>query len=132
MSGQKGMRETRQRVMILDELRRTKTHPTADELHQVVRRRLPRVSLGTVYRNLELLSKLGLIQKLEIAGGQMRFDGDTREHCHVRCTDCGRVDDVEGKCPEHFEQAFVDRNGYKIIGHRLELIGVCPQCQGDR
>ena len=126
----KGLRETKQRVVILDELRRTKKHPTADELYRRVRRRLPRVSLGTVYRNLELLSERGVIQKLDMGGGQRRFDADTGPHYHVRCITCNRVDDIHGAPPPRLEKAFKDDTGYEIIGHRIELIGLCPRCQG--
>jgi len=81
----KQLRITRQRRVILEELQRTKSHPTADELYRKVRRRLPRISLGTVYRNLELLSRSGLIRKLEIGGGKMRFDGIVEPHYHIHC-----------------------------------------------
>ena len=62
---------TRQRRVILEALRGTTSHPTADEVYEMVRRRLPRISLGTVYRNLEILSGEGLVAKLEMAGTQM-------------------------------------------------------------
>ena len=132
MSQDGPLRETRQRVVILDELKQTDRHPTADELHQAVRRRLPRISLGTVYRNLELLSERGVIRKIELAGGQRRFDANTRKHCHVRCVRCGRVDDVHGEPPARIDKAFTGKNGYKIIGYRLELLGLCPQCQSEQ
>jgi Fur family ferric uptake transcriptional regulator len=67
---------TRQRKVILEEIRKTDSHPTADELYQRVRQRLPHVSLGTIYRNLETLAASGLIQKLEMGGSQKRFDGN--------------------------------------------------------
>ena len=71
-------RMTRQRAVILEELRKVKTHPTADELYSIVRERLPRISLGTVYRNLDFLTESKEILKLESAGSIRRFDGDTR------------------------------------------------------
>ncbi len=126
------LRQTQQRVALLDELRRTKSHPTADELHQLVKRRLPRISLATVYRNLELLSRRGIIRKLDLAGAQRRFDADCTNHHHVRCIRCGRVDDVAGELPISVEQAFSDTHGYQITGYRLELVGVCPQCQSEQ
>ena len=126
-----GLRETPQRTVILDELRRLRTHPTADEVYRLVRRRLPRISLGTVYRNLELLAERGVIRKLEFAGGRMRFDGNPRDHYHVRCLRCGRVDDIEGAPPARLEESFRSTNGYKIIGCEVELVGLCPQCQRE-
>src|SRR5574340_808335 len=88
-------RRTRQREVILEELQKVKSHPTAVGLHDLVRRRLPKISLGTVYRNLELLAKAGVIRKLETAGAEARFDGNAGQHHHIRCVGCGRVDDVE-------------------------------------
>ena len=73
-------RMTRQRMVILEELRKVKTLPTADELYAMVRTRMPRISLGTVYRNLDFLTESKEILKLESAGSIRRFDGDTRPH----------------------------------------------------
>lgn len=87
-------RMTRQRAVILEELRKTKSHPTADELYSIVRERLPRISLGTVYRNLDFLADSGEIRRLEAAGSTKRFDGDISWHQHVRCLRCGRIGDV--------------------------------------
>ena len=119
---------TTQRLALLDELESRMDHPTADQLYERVRKHLPRISLGTVYRNLDQLSEEGLIHKIQL-GGQMRFDADLSHHCHVRCEKCGRVDDVDCGAPEHLEQAFTAPNGYRITGHRFEWVGVCPQCQ---
>ena len=121
-------RKTRQRQVILEELQAVTSHPTAVELYQLVQRRLPRVSLGTVYRNLDLLRRMGLIERLENSGGEARFDANTSQHDHLRCLHCGRVDDVttplELARPEDH-----DLHGYEVIGHRLEFIGICPRCR---
>ncbi|MBW2172694.1 MAG: transcriptional repressor, partial [Deltaproteobacteria bacterium] len=85
---------TPQRKVILEELRMADSHLTADDVYKMVRARLPRISLGTVYRNLEILSRLGMIHKLELGGMQKRFDGKTQDHYHLRCLRCGRIDDV--------------------------------------
>jgi Fur family ferric uptake transcriptional regulator len=71
---------TNQRQVILEEIQKVNTHPTADEVYETVRKRLPRISLGTVYRNLEILSACGLIQKIGPLSNQMRFDGITKKH----------------------------------------------------
>ena len=65
---------TRQRKVILEELLKQNAHPSADEIYQMVRRRMPRISLGTVYRNLEVLASMGKIQKLELSGALKRYD----------------------------------------------------------
>ncbi|MFZ5776251.1 MAG: Fur family transcriptional regulator [Thermodesulfobacteriota bacterium] len=124
------LRITKQRQIILDELCSVKTHPTADELYQMVRKRLPKVSLGTVYRNLEILSDCGIIQKLDIGGTQKRFDGDASVHYHVRCGQCGRVDDLDLPPDFNVEKEASRLTNFRILRHRLEFTGVCPECQG--
>jgi Fur family ferric uptake transcriptional regulator len=122
-------RNTRQRQVILEELRNLSSHPTAVGLYEIVRRRLPRISLGTVYRNLELLAAMGTIQKLDLAGAQARFDGNPGCHHHVRCTGCGRVDDVSGAPLDLAKLRHNDSSGYLLLAYRLELIGICPRCR---
>ena len=87
-------RNTPQRRVILQEICQMTSHPTAAELYAAVRQRLPRISLGTIYRNLEVLHEDGMIRKMEFAGIESRFDGTLKQHDHVRCTECDRVDDI--------------------------------------
>ena len=122
---------TRQRQVILEALRKVDSHPTAGEVYDMVRRRLPRVSLGTVYRNLEMLSEYGMIQKLELGGTQRRFDGNVRDHYHVRCIHCGHLEDAPVEPVAAVESALRRVSDYEIIGHRLEFIGLCPQCKKE-
>jgi len=128
MPSPKPLRMTRQRRIILDELRQLKTHPAADEVFQIVKRRMPRISLATVYRNLDILSQIGVIQKLETAGLQRRFDGNISPHPHVRCVKCGRVDDMTGDVRPLRPDEIPRAQGYTIHGYRLEFLGTCPQC----
>ena len=121
---------TRQRRVILEELKKIETHPTADEVYERARQRLPRISLGTVYRNLEVLSECGLIQKLEVGGTQKRFDGTVGNHHHIRCVRCGSLEDVWLEPLIAIENTLRSRCDYEIIGTRLEFMGVCPQCKG--
>ena len=107
-------RMTRQRQVILEELRKVNTHPSADEVYEMVRKRLPRISLGTVYRNLEVLSESGQIKKLE-PRTLKRFDGNSSEHFHIRCIDLADMTPIE----------------YQILGHRLEFFGLCPYCSNS-
>jgi Fur family ferric uptake transcriptional regulator len=122
---------TRQRRVILEELRRLNSHPTADEVYEMARRRLPRISLGTVYRNLEILSECSMIQKLEWGGTPKRFDGNVGNHYHVRCIRCGSIEDVPLEPLTALEHAVRGKSDYEIIGSRLEFIGICPQCQKE-
>jgi Fur family ferric uptake transcriptional regulator len=95
----------------------------------MVRRRLPKISLGTVYRNLDLLAEAGKIQKLDLGGSEARFDAVTEAHYHVRCVRCGRVDDVPGLPADLVGHGMAKAAGYEILGHRLEFVGICPQCK---
>ena len=124
-----GQRHTKQRQVIHEELTRLRTHPTASELYETVRRRLPRVSMGTVYRNLELLVDRGLARRIETAGAQARFDGDVSQHYHVRCEVCGRIGDVFDLPTESLPANHETLGGYLITGYTLEFSGVCPECR---
>lgn len=123
---------TRQRAVILEELRKMKTHPTADEVYSVVRERLPRISLGTVYRNLDFLASTGEILKLEATGNTRRFDGDTSWHQHVRCVKCGRIGDVMEGCPAPAVEGMDVRGFTRILGARVEYDGICDECASQQ
>jgi len=105
------------------------SHPTATDLYEVVRKQLPRISLGTVYRNLDQLVDAGEVHRLKMTGRETRFDGDTKPHNHVRCLRCGCVADVH-HVPFDFSAAGIhDLNGFELHGYHLEFTGLCPQCQ---
>lgn len=122
-------RMTKQRRMLLHALHTTKSHPTADELHHMVRQSLPHVSLGTVYRNLDILVRAGAVRKLDTGGGQYRYDGDTSDHCHLRCTDCGRMEDLMVDASLEAFTSAAGRLGYTVEETRVDLVGTCPACQ---
>ncbi len=123
------LRMTNQREIILEELKRSGGHLTADELYERVRLLIPRISLATVYRNLEILSNLGILKKLEVGGRQKRFDYDVNEHDHICCVMCQRIDNVE-LCREQIPlETAMGRSGYSITGYRLEFAGICPACR---
>lgn len=128
MSSKKIIRMTKQRRVILEELKKVTSHPTADEVYRMVREKLSKISLGTIYRNLDILSESGLIQKLEVGGSHKRFDANVEDHYHIRCTECGSIDDIPKKSVPGLEDVFSGALGYKITGHRIELVGICPDC----
>lgn len=121
-------RMTKQRAVILEALRSVKTHPTADEIYQMVRQKMPRISLGTVYRNLDLLAGAGEIISLDRAGTQKHFDGNPVPHQHVRCKHCGRIGDVYSSMPLQFPEG-VHADGFAIEGMEVEFLGVCDLCK---
>ncbi len=123
------MRVTRQRQVILDQLKKHSDHPGADLIYAEVREILPRISLGTVYRNLDILSESGIILKLEYGSGQKKYDPNCEPHAHFRCLGCGRVEDI----PVKNELPGLDDNDpwaleREITGVNLEYIGTCPDC----
>lgn len=120
-------RMTRQRAEILAELRKAKNHPTAEEIHARVRHALPKISLGTVYRNLELLARAGEIHSLEGGNRGRRYDGDVSPHLHVRCLRCGRIADVCGAALEPALDGLA-AEGFAILSARIELEGLCAHC----
>ncbi|MGD8369415.1 MAG: transcriptional repressor [Desulfobacterales bacterium] len=125
-------RMTRQRKVILEAVRTDlERHMTADEIYEQVRKRLPRISLGTVYRNLEILAELGAIQKLELSGSIKRFDGNPNRHYHIRCMRCGRVDNAPVAPLQQIEDKLYGATVFTILGHRLEFEGFCPKCSKE-
>ena len=125
------LRMTNQRRVILQELTKSCAHLTADELYDLVRKKLPKISLATVYRNLEILSGSGVIAKLEVSGRQKRYDADVSMHHHIYCVKCHRVDNLEGYTSEVDMTEIASHDQYVITGYRLDISGICPQCAKD-
>ncbi len=122
-------RLTQQRKVVLEELRKTTAHPTADELYEVVRKRLPNISLGTVYRNLEILSACGEIRKLDLGEGKKRFDARIDPHYHLRCTQCGRIYDIPYiPLDKEIEDRLKDMNRFKVTAIQIHFDGICEEC----
>jgi Fe2+ or Zn2+ uptake regulation protein len=130
----RGLRRTEPREVVLDVVRGTDSHPTAEQVHGMVRRRLPRVSLGTVYRNLRRLVEAGLVK--ELPGPHARFDGNASEHHHFTCTTCGRIVDVAGALADAPALALSARvaslTGLGITHQRIEFYGRCAECRARR
>ena len=122
-------RMTSQRQVILRELKKVNIHPTADDIYVMVRKIIPHVSLGTVYRNLEILSDMGVVQKLECAGNQRRYDGNPERHHHIRCIECGSVADVSPDTVTAFDFSPERIPSWYVVDHRVVFLGVCTACQ---
>ena len=124
---ERGLRLTRPRRIILDVVRATDAHPTAAFVYRRVRRRLPRVSLATVYRNLRMLAAEGfLAERADTAG--MRFDGNTGPHDHFTCLACGRIYDVPART-KRAARRLPARTGFEVLDHRTEYYGRCGACR---
>jgi Fur family ferric uptake transcriptional regulator len=120
---------TRQRRVILEAIKKVRTHPSADQVYEMVRETMPRISLGTVYRNLELLCREGLIQRLE-GRTQKYYDGETCNHIHFRCVKCEALLDLPVEIPVDVEQVRKRVPGFDIQGQKVEFFGVCKKCSG--
>jgi Fur family transcriptional regulator, ferric uptake regulator len=121
----------RPRRIILDVVRATDAHPTAAFVYRRVRRRLPRVSLATVYRNLRMLAAEGfLAERADEAG--MRFDGNTGPHDHFTCLTCRRIYDVPAQAQRGARRRLPARAGFEVLDHRTEYYGRCGACRRPR
>ena len=125
------LKMTVQRRVILEEIRNAGTHPSTDELYLAVRRRLPEISIATVYRNLETLAGHGLIRRLWEVGAPRRYDGELRDHYHVVCEQCGRVDDLSLEAVDGFLDEVRRVSDYDVQGYRLGFYGLCPDCRRE-
>ncbi|HET7874583.1 MAG TPA: transcriptional repressor [Methylomirabilota bacterium] len=130
----RGLRLTGPRRVVLEVVGGTECHPTAEWVHRMVRRRLARVSLGTVYRNLRLLVAQGLIR--ELPGPHARFDGNLSDHHHFTCLACGRISDVPAAVTEPHTRSLrlrvAARSGVRVTHHRIEFFGRCAACRPKR
>lgn len=123
------MKYSRQRELILNAVLSSSDHPTADDVYARVRAENPRVSLGTVYRNLNLLAENGLLRRVSVPDGSDRFDGTLEEHAHVVCAGCGRVEDLLPGALAPLLGELPRLTDYRILRTELVAVGLCPDCR---
>lgn len=120
----------RKRDAILTCLRSTDAHPSADWVYAQLKPEIPDLSLGTVYRNLNLFKEQGTIVSLGTVKGVERFDGNTAPHVHYICENCGCVLDLEGiAVPQELQSAVAQTTGGNVSGCQLTFTGVCMACK---
>ena len=123
---------SRKRQAILQALCSTTVHPTAEWVYQTVKPQYPDLSLGTVYRNISKFKEEGIINSVGVVNGQERFDGNTEQHSHFICNNCGAVLDIsEQNLSQDVDRAIADRYGLQVVSHELVFRGVCKKCQQD-
>ena len=122
------MKYSRQRELILEAVREDDLHPTADFIYQRLKKDHPNLSLGTVYRNLNLLSEIGTINKLHVPGMPDRFDGNITPHYHFYCKHCGRVFDVNIDFPQEIDREVERETGHHVDSHSVLFSGICKGC----
>lgn len=123
-------KKSKQRDRIKAFLMTRKDHPTADVVYSQVRQEIPNISLGTVYRNLTLLSDLGEIQRLRLGDGTDHFDADTTPHNHFVCHRCNAVIDLKMESIDSIDQVAAAGFQGEIDGHVTYFYGTCPACIG--
>ena len=130
-----GFKLTLPRQLILDMLNKTKHHLSADEIYIFLRRRYPQIGLTTVYRTLEMLTRLGLINKFDFGDGRSRYELKKEEHHHhLICKKCGKVIDCkefvdeEAALIKKIEESLSKKYSFKINFHRIYFYGICKEC----
>lgn len=125
------LKYSRQREAIKEYLMNTKDHPTADTVYMHIREQYPNISLGTVYRNLNLLASQGEIIKINCNDGSIRFDGNSGPHYHFVCNRCNKVMDLEMEPIDHINK--IANAGFpgKIEGNVTFFYGLCPDCSNQ-
>jgi len=117
------------RERILELLRGTKEHPTAEWVYEKLKKEYTDVSLGTVYRNLRILVEDGLAQSLQGGKSLDHFDADTSPHHHITCLQCGRVTDAPVTVNEEVFKMIEQITGYQVLLPQISVSGICPDCQ---
>lgn len=125
-------RNTIQRTFVLEAVNKLHCHATADEIYNEIAKKHPTISRATVYRNLNLLSEMGEIRRLELLGSADRFDHISSNHCHVKCEVCGRVFDVDMDFVSGLESGIRDAHGFDFTGYDIIFHGICPECKEQK
>lgn len=125
------MKYSKQRQLIKEYVIANEIHPTADDVYNALKEENPNLSLGTVYRNLNLLSDMGELLRLHIPNFSDRYDGRIVSHYHVICNKCGKIHDVDISFPESIDLEIQRKTGISVTGHQLIFSGLCKDCEID-
>nr|WP_320146849.1 Fur family transcriptional regulator [uncultured Anaeromusa sp.] len=126
---EKGFKVTPQRLAIYQVLINTKAHPCAEAIFNELQPHYPTMSLATVYKTIEILREIGMVQVLNVGEDSFRYDATVKNHPHVRCMDCGRVDDMHDIDATAFVSQVSNKTDYVLSGQQFYFYGVCPACQ---
>lgn len=123
---------TTQRIFILETVEQLNSHPTAEEVYIAVKRRMPKISLGTIYRNLQVLEELGFVEKLNIKlQTEARYEIKKEPHYHIICTRCLAIEDLGNFRSVSLEPNAQKMSGFETSGHDVTIYGLCPKCQNQ-
>ncbi len=129
---EKKHKRSKQRDMILKLLRSTVTHPTSSSIYDQLKKEISSLSLGTVYRNLNILTEQGLIRRFDFGSTFDRYDADISPHYHFCCERCGSFVDLETPVYEGLNKEVEKTTNFKIDSHRIEFYGMCDKCLNAR
>lgn len=134
MLREKRIKVTPQRMAVYAVLRETRRHPNVEMIYQKLKPTYPAMSLATVYKTVDVLNKVGLIQELNVGEGGLRYDAMTKPHPHVYCEKCGKVADVEQYSMDKFQDDTLlkkvhEETGYDLSSVQLYFYGKCPECR---
>jgi len=124
-----GQRNTIQRKIVLDTLKRLENHPTTEELYIEIQKSYPTISKTTVYRNLRLLVQNGLVRQVSVPDGPERYEGRPHPHYHFRCGTCGNVFDVDIPIITDVDACVAQKYGFDVSGHDVMFHGICDKCK---
>lgn len=127
----KGFKVTPQRLAIYNALAATTAHPSAEMIYNELQPIYPTMSLATVYKTIEILKEMDLVQVLNVGEDSFRYDANTSNHPHIRCMSCGRVDDLHGIDSTDFVSKVSAQTDYTIQGQQFYFYGICPKCQNE-
>ena len=122
-------RNTIQKQVILNAVRELKNHPTSEEVYNHIKPNFPSISLGTVYRNLNLLSETKEIQKLSIIDDAVRFDHITNEHYHFQCSKCKKLLDIPMEYQKKLDELVSKEYDVDVFKHDIVFTGTCKNCK---
>ena len=122
------LKYSRQRTAIWDYIKDRKDHTTADMVYEGVRKDYPKISLGTVYRNLMLMKDIGKVRTVEVGDGAIHFDPNVSEHDHFICSCCGKVIDIDGEDIARIKELASRNFGGRIDGYSAFFYGMCEEC----
>lgn len=125
----KGFKVTPQRLAIYNVLCNTKAHPTAEMIFNKLQPYYPTMSLATIYKTIDILKEIGLIQIINVGEDSLRYDAIVEQHPHIRCTVCNKVEDIMGFDFTPAVKKVSDTTSYDLSGQQFYFYGVCPECQ---
>lgn len=120
------------RIILKVIMEKDKRHLSAEEIYSIVKESFPDIGLATVYRTLDLLAELGILQKMDFGDGKARFelnDEDVHHHHHLICLSCGKVEEFDLDLLESLEESISKKTNFDIINHRLKFYGYCSECK---